>query len=205
MLREALQFGQTQPRKCSLRIEQFWLFCFLKTRWTFVAWWGRVGRKSEGLLPPSSPPSPHHDPHHYGATPLFDKVLGDACMDKWSSIFMFWRDLPKFEEILKANFLPPHNDQYVKQPIRSIEVAVCAWKLYRAHVIGLTHFFPLLSFHAAHAFPRLETIRCWSFLFSFSLSFQLCSLWGMGSREGLTLLCCVIFFFLVAFWGELCT
>lgn len=73
---------------------------------------------------------------------------------------MFWRDLPKFEEILKANFLPPHNDQYVNQPIRSIEVAVCAWKLYRAHVIGLTHFFPLLSFHAAHAFPRLETIRC---------------------------------------------
>lgn len=151
VLREALQFGQTQSTKCSLHLEQFCLFCFLKTHWTFVGWRGRVGRKSEGLLPSLSPPS-HHDLHHYGATPLFDKVLGDDCMNKLSSIFTFWRDLPKFEEILKANFLPPHNDQYVKQPFGPRKSPCIRGNFLRARYWS----FPFLPLSCASTLPMLS-------------------------------------------------
>lgn len=120
VLREALQLGQTQSRKCSLRIKQFWLFCFLKTHWTFVGWWGGVGRKSEGLLPSSSPPSPHHDLHHYGATPLADKVLGDDCMNKLSPIFTLWRDLPKIWRNFESQFSAPSQWPIRTTAIRSI-------------------------------------------------------------------------------------
>lgn len=135
----------------------------------------------------SSPLLPHHDLHQDGAAPLFDKVLGNDCVNKLSPIFTFWRDLPKSEEILKVSFFS-HNDQYRNQPVCPFRQGFISGNLPKSMSLVLPCPLPVLPFCPRFSMLRNHTVLKISFSFSLKLkSFQLCSLWGMGSSGGLTL------------------
>lgn len=98
--------GRLSPESALLH-KTVLIVLFSKDSWNLRKLMGKSGQEVRGTSPFSLSPFPHHDLHHDGATPLSDKVLGDDCVNKLSSIFTFWRALLKFEEILKVNFFPP--------------------------------------------------------------------------------------------------
>lgn len=181
VFRETFQFGRTQSRKVLYLLK--YVFDFFFPPKDSVACWGRVGMTLKVFS--SSPLLPHHDLHQDGAAPLFDKVLGNDGVNKLSPIFTFWRDLPKSEEILQVSFLS-HNDQYRNQPVRPFRQGFISGNLPKSTWLVLPCPLPVLPSCPRFSMLRNHTVLKISFSFSLKLkSFQLCSLWGMGSSGGL--------------------
>lgn len=120
----------------------FWWFDFLRTPWTLAVWWRRASRKKKinpsSFLTSSSSPWP---------LPLWCSLVIWWRPGKWlcgqliSDLYILEGSAKVWGNVEHQLFSP--NDQYINHHSVHLSSYVEA-EFTEQHIIGLTHFFPLL-------------------------------------------------------------